>query len=54
MIEQITLFDDFNGDAVLGYFAKLLIADRWSGMNDLTGKRRLQEAVDHALENILY
>ena len=51
VIEEITLFEDFTGDAVLGYFAKLLIADRWSRMNESAGKERLLEAVEHALKD---
>lgn len=49
VIEHITLFEDFTADAVLGYFAKLLIADRWAVMNESSGKERLLEAVDKAL-----
>lgn len=50
VIEQITLFEDFTANTVLGYFTKLLIADRWSGMNESDGKKRLLEAVENALK----
>ena len=50
IIDQITLFEDFSSDAVLAYFSKLLIADRWAGMSHSNGKRLLMEACGSCIE----
>ena len=47
-IDELTVFDYFNLDAILGFLAKLKITDRWLKLDEQTGRelfRRITEQV---------
>ncbi len=53
VIEDITLFEDFTVDFIMGYLIKLLIASRWAGMSEVEGRKRLLEVADMTLKDAI-
>ena len=45
-IDSLTTFDYFDLDAILGFLAKLKIADRWLKLDPETGRRLFREITD--------
>jgi len=44
-IDEITVFDDFDIEAVLGFIAKLRIVDRWLVLDEAEGRERFKTLV---------
>ena len=50
-INELTLFDYFDLDAVLGYIAKLKIIDRWASLDPETGRDMFHNLVEEVRGN---
>ncbi|MEX0986956.1 MAG: DUF2764 family protein [Bacteroidales bacterium] len=48
VIEELTLFEDFTIDRVLGYLLQLLIIERWSKLEKEEGELTLRKIIDQA------
>ena len=45
-IDELTVFDYFDADAILGFMAKLLIVDRWLKLDEQTGRELFRRLVE--------
>lgn len=50
-IDSLTIFDDFDIDAVLGFVAKLQIVARWIKLDPQTGRELFKQLVDEIRNN---
>ncbi len=53
MIGELTLFDDFTIEKILGYLLQMLILKRWSSLDRESGEAKLRELLDRSQKEAL-
>ena len=53
VIEDMNLFEYFSIDRILGYLLQMLIAERWSLLDDAAGEKKLRRMIDVSYRKIM-